>query len=113
MERRAAPRKPVLMSGVIKFADSTVNCLPMIAKKRKIMVKRLGWLELQGEAAIAADPSLLDAEAVGGAIFRARYGEERWEQRLARTQKHGVGVLDYPFAGEKKKKDPVHPHFSQ
>ena len=27
MERRAAPRKPVLMSGVIKFADSTVNCL--------------------------------------------------------------------------------------
>jgi hypothetical protein len=27
MERRAAPRKPVLMSGVITFADSTVNCL--------------------------------------------------------------------------------------
>jgi PilZ domain len=27
MERRAGPRKPVLMSGVIKFADNTVNCL--------------------------------------------------------------------------------------
>jgi hypothetical protein len=27
MERRAGPRKPVLMSGVIKFADSTLNCL--------------------------------------------------------------------------------------
>jgi hypothetical protein len=27
MERRSAPRKPVLMSGVIKFADITVNCL--------------------------------------------------------------------------------------
>jgi hypothetical protein len=27
MERRAAPRKPVLLSGVITFADSTVNCL--------------------------------------------------------------------------------------
>jgi PilZ domain len=27
MERRAAPRKPVLMSGVIVFADSIVNCL--------------------------------------------------------------------------------------
>jgi hypothetical protein len=27
MERRAAPRRPVMMSGVIKFADSTVNCL--------------------------------------------------------------------------------------
>jgi PilZ domain len=27
MEKRSAPRKPVLMSGVIKFADITVNCL--------------------------------------------------------------------------------------
>jgi hypothetical protein len=27
MERRSAPRKPVLMSGVLKFADTTVNCL--------------------------------------------------------------------------------------
>jgi hypothetical protein len=27
MERRSAPRRPVLMSGVIKFADVTVNCL--------------------------------------------------------------------------------------
>ena len=27
MERRAAPRRPVLMSGVIKFADRTANCL--------------------------------------------------------------------------------------
>jgi hypothetical protein len=27
MEMRSAPRKPVLMSGVIKFADITVNCL--------------------------------------------------------------------------------------
>ena len=27
MERRAAPRKPVLMSGAIKFAGSTIDCL--------------------------------------------------------------------------------------
>ena len=27
MERRAIPRKPVLMSGAIQFADSTINCL--------------------------------------------------------------------------------------
>jgi hypothetical protein len=27
MERRANPRKPVLMSGAIQFADSTINCL--------------------------------------------------------------------------------------
>jgi integrase len=86
---------------------------PMIAKKREIMVKWLGWLELQVEAAIAADPSLLDAEAVGEAIFRSRYGDERWEKRVARTIKHGVGVLEYPFAGKKKKKALMHPHVSQ
>jgi hypothetical protein len=60
-------------------------------------------LELQVKPAIALDPSLLDAEAVGEAIFRARYGDERWEKRVARTIKHGVGVLEYPFAGKKKK----------
>jgi hypothetical protein len=27
MERRANPRKPVLMSGAIQFADRTINCL--------------------------------------------------------------------------------------
>jgi PilZ domain len=27
MERRAVPRKRVLMSGTIVFADSTINCL--------------------------------------------------------------------------------------
>jgi Arm DNA-binding domain len=77
---------------------------PMIAKKREMMAKWIAWLELQVEGAIAADPSLLDAEAVGKAIFRARYGDERWEKRVARTIKHGVGVLEYPFAGKKKKR---------
>jgi hypothetical protein len=41
---------------------------------------------------------------VGEAIFRARYGAERWKRRVERTRKHGVGVLDYPYAGKKKKK---------
>jgi len=27
MERRANPRKPILMSGVIEFAGGTINCL--------------------------------------------------------------------------------------
>jgi hypothetical protein len=27
MEKRAAPRKPVLMSGAIEFAGSVINCL--------------------------------------------------------------------------------------
>jgi DNA-binding transcriptional MerR regulator len=65
---------------------------PMIAKKRQMMEKWIAWLELQVKAAIALGPSLLDAEAVGEAIFRARYGDERWEKRVARTTKHGVGV---------------------
>jgi integrase len=77
---------------------------PMIARKRVIMEKWLAWLELQVKAAIAADPSLLDREAVGKAIFCARYGDERWKKRVQRTRKHGVGVLDYPYAGKKKRK---------
>ncbi len=76
---------------------------PMIARKREIMTKWIASLELQVEAAIIADPSLLNAEAVGEAIFRARYGDDRWEKRVARSIKHGVGVLEYPFAGKKKK----------
>jgi hypothetical protein len=76
---------------------------PMIAKKRGMMTRWTAWLELQVTAAIALDPSLLNAEAVGEKIFRARYGDERWEKRLQRTTKHGVGVLEYPFAGKKKK----------
>src|ERR1035437_2678514 len=57
---------------------------PMIAKKREMMVKWLAWLELQVQAAIAQDPLLLDPEAVGESIFRARYGDERWEKRFTR-----------------------------
>jgi hypothetical protein len=77
---------------------------PMIAKNREIMVKWTAWLELQVQAAtIRADSSLVDAESVGQAIFRARYGDERWEKRVVRTTKHGVGGLEYPFAGKKKK----------
>jgi hypothetical protein len=50
------------------------------------------------EAAITADPSLLDREAVGEAIFRARHGDERWKKHVEHTHKHGIGVLDYPSA---------------
>jgi len=50
------------------------------------------------KAAIAADPSLLDREAVGKTIFRARYGSERWKKRVERTRKLGVGVLDCQIA---------------
>lgn len=75
----------------------------MIAKKREMMEKWIAWLELQVQAAIRADPSLVDADCVGEAIFRARCGNERWEKRVARAVKNGVGVLEYPFARKKKK----------
>jgi hypothetical protein len=88
-------------SGDVTAANYALD--PMIAKKRDMMEKWIAWLEVQVKAAIALDPSLLDAEGVGEAIFRARYGDERWNKRVARTTKHGVGVLEYPFAGKKKR----------
>jgi integrase len=75
---------------------------PMIAKKRGIMVKWIDWLEEQVQQAIHRDQSLLDPEHVGRAIFRARYGDERYERRLARVEQRGIGIIDYPFAGRKK-----------
>jgi DNA-binding transcriptional MerR regulator len=75
---------------------------PMIAKKRGIMVKWIDWLEEQVQHAIHQDQSLLDPEHIGRAIFRARYGDERYQKRLSRAEKHGIGIIDYPFAGRKK-----------
>ena len=43
MERRAIPRKPVLMSGAIQFAGSTINCL-------------IRNMTISGAALDAADP---------------------------------------------------------
>ena len=53
---------------------------PMIAKKRGIMVKSIDWLEVQVQQAIQQDQSLLDPELIGRAIFRWRYGDERYER---------------------------------
>jgi len=70
-------------------------------------MKWIAWLELQTKIAIANDPSLLDAEAVGVAIFRARYGEERWERRLSRTRKSEFSII---LMQERRRKLPDKPN---
>jgi hypothetical protein len=59
---------------------------PMLQKKKQIMTLWSNWLELQVQAAIAADPGLLNAEALSDEIYRARYGEERWLRRKSQAQ---------------------------
>jgi integrase len=46
---------------------------PLLAMKREIMVAWTRWLEERVKEAIAADPTLLDAEAMQSAIYAARY----------------------------------------
>lgn len=58
---------------------------PMLQKKKQIMTLWSNWLELQVQAAIAADPGLLNAEALSENIYRARYGEERWLRRKSQS----------------------------
>lgn len=57
----------------------------MLQKKKQIMTLWSNWLELQVQAAIAADPGLLNAEALSENIYRARYGEERWLRRKSQS----------------------------
>ena len=45
------------------------------------------WLEERVREAIATDPRLLDVEALKDAIYRARYGEERFLRMKLRTTK--------------------------
>ena len=75
---------------VIIPSMNTMTVDPMIAKKRGIMVKWIDWLEEQVQQAIQEDQSLLDPEHIGRAIFRARYGDERYERRLARVEQRGI-----------------------
>lgn len=59
---------------------------PMLQKKKQIMSLWTNWLEYQVQAAIAADPGLLDAETLKASIYRARYGEERWLKRSSKRR---------------------------
>ncbi|MCP3385985.1 hypothetical protein NLM31_36935 [Bradyrhizobium sp. CCGUVB4N] len=59
---------------------------PMLQKKKQIMALWTNWLELQVQAAISADPHLLNAEVLRDEIYRARYDEERWLKRKSQAQ---------------------------
>lgn len=58
----------------------------MLQKKKQIMMLWSNCLELQLQAAIAAETGLLNAEALRDAIYCARYGEERWLRRKSQAE---------------------------
>jgi integrase len=60
---------------------------PLLQKKKEIMTSWSDWLETQVRAAIDADHTLLDREALSQAIYRARYGETRWLRRISQGSK--------------------------
>jgi integrase len=60
---------------------------PLLERKREIMLAWSTWLEERVREAIATDPRLLDVEALKDAIYRARYGEERFLRMKLRTTK--------------------------
>jgi len=60
---------------------------PLLQKKKVIMNSWSNWLETQVRAAIDADHTLLDREALSQAIYRARYGEDRWLRRSSLASK--------------------------
>ena len=60
---------------------------PLLERKREIMLGWSTWLEKRVQEAFAADPRLLDVEALKDAIYRARYGEERFLRMKLPTRK--------------------------
>jgi hypothetical protein len=48
-----------------------------------LAIEGSNWLETQARAAIDADHTLLDRDALSQAIYRARYGEDRWLRRYS------------------------------
>lgn len=68
------------------------NTHPELVKKRAMMRAWIGWLEKQEAAAVAADPVLLDREAMAEQIYRIRYGEDVNRHRT-RTLEQTAAIL--------------------
>jgi hypothetical protein len=73
-------------------ADNDVTAMfydkdPSIQRKREMMVLWTDWLETWAAKAIEADPRLLDREYLCEAIYRARYGDEKLERRIAHRKR--------------------------
>jgi hypothetical protein len=60
---------------------------PALGRKRAMIAGWIGWLDARAAEAVAADPSLADAEAVRERVLTARYGDERAAARLERRRR--------------------------
>jgi hypothetical protein len=56
---------------------------PAISRKREMMASWHAWLEHWCAEAIRQDGLLTDRDRLLEVMFKARYGEARWKQRLA------------------------------
>lgn len=63
------------------------NTNPELVKKRAMMRAWVSWLEAQESKAVAADPILLDREAIGEQVYRIRYGDDAWKRACKRKKK--------------------------
>jgi hypothetical protein len=59
---------------------------PRIERKIEMMTWWTQWLDEQCAAAIAADSMLLDKDALRQACYIERYGQQRWEAKLAKAK---------------------------
>jgi hypothetical protein len=62
------------------------NTHPELMKKRSMMSAWVSWLEAQEAKAVAADPTLLDREAIAEQVYRIRYGEDAWKRAIERKR---------------------------
>jgi hypothetical protein len=67
---------------------------PELRRKREMIAAWTAWLDARCADAIAADQTLVDIEAVREIVYRSRYGDEKWEAKLARVRKRGGRVFD-------------------
>lgn len=62
---------------------------PQLSRKREMMTAWCAWLDARVAEALSADPTLAEVEMLREAIYRARYGDERWARKVARARKTG------------------------
>lgn len=62
------------------------NSDPALLKKRAMMKEWIGWLEQQEAAAVAADPVLLDKDAIAELIYRKWFGNAEWQAAIAKSK---------------------------
>jgi Arm DNA-binding domain len=78
------------------------NTNPELLKKRRMMREWVTWLEAQEAKAIAAEPTLLDREAVAEQVYRIRYGDDAWKRACKRKKKpwQRVDKMEFKEAAE-------------